>query len=114
MYRNEVHTVSGHGSLILSTPLRHSHEIGAGVFMYQGQRDHNQEEWWYGEDDDEELEDSNEIQIHIGSTPNHSDYDESDTSGGTNGMGGLQHHLGAVPRPFSWRGSWRNGRGREN
>ena len=69
MHVNEVRTVTGHGSLILSSPLRHSYDSGTGVFLYQSTYDRYTEE--YNPDDDnwgDEDYDDNGIIISVGHT----------------------------------------------
>ena len=90
MYRSEVRTVVGHGSLILQTPLRYHHEAGAGVYLFQSDYNRPNDEY-YEEWNEEEDQDDNNININFGtgdarqSTPNQSDFEESDTSRGSGG-----------------------------
>ena len=92
MYRSEVRTVTGHGSLILNTPLRYNHDEGNGVFLYQSEYDRAYDEWYEGETDNEETDDgTGDINITIGGgTPNQSDFEESDTSQGSQGKLNIQ------------------------
>ena len=86
MHVNEVRTVTGHGSLILSSPLRYSYDSGTGVFLYQSTYDRYTEE--YNPDDDnwgDEDYDDNGIIINLGTTPNNSEYEDSDSSANSSG-----------------------------
>ena len=54
IFRNEVRTVTRHGSLIFGTSLRYAHEAGTGVYLYQCDYDRSWDEWFEGESTEEE------------------------------------------------------------
>ena len=87
MHVNDVRTVTGHGSLILSSPLRHSYDAGTGVFLYQSTYDRYTEEYHPDDEnwgDEEDVDDTGLI-INVGTTPNHSDFEDSDSSVNSSG-----------------------------
>ena len=112
VFRNEVRTVTGHGSLIFDRPLRHTYEVGTYVSLNQA--DWNYDEWheWYNgadyaseEEDDDDNPDGVNITINGNNTPNNSDFEESDTS---NGSGKVKVHSGggANYKDFKFRWSF--------